>query len=60
MTEKGPTAKCDDCGKFMNPTTEGTSIAGMYDFAAMEASYLKTLNLYIVEWLGDLYLDFKP
>jgi len=31
--------KCDDCGRFMNPTDAGTSIADIYDMAYMELAY---------------------
>jgi hypothetical protein len=32
-------ARCDDCGRFMNPEAQGTSTAEVFDFAAMEPSH---------------------
>jgi hypothetical protein len=31
--------RCDDCGRFMDPTASGSSSARMYDFVAMECDY---------------------
>ena len=44
------------------PPAQAAEQANQADLASCgdKPIYLKTLNLYIVMWLGDLYLDIKP
>ena len=54
------TAKCDDCGRFMDPSASGASWAYKYDMVAMECSHEHWRCSKCTDKYGPVHSNARP